>query len=313
VFARVFLLLAQFGPSEKNDPNQDNGGGGGTTNRGEAIWAAARPSETAIDASMDNFVKDVVGGQDGQRLDIDNQTLGAPMQNTSSAETAMVGPVSVEAVRQLFKNYDFDDSGEISFEELKDMLVKMHESSEGKSLTPEQAEFDSTLVMKTLDSDGGGLIGQGNRTPIATCCLCWYCREDRVLLLFAHPVFSFFSFFGCSPGTTTAEFVQWIMAGLRLPQAIRHASAHGCSEGSRLQIFLCSVETLALRLMEEEQNVFAKKSSSILTSSPSPSLFKPMESSASVTTGSGETKQKESSEKMKRKKSLRRKGTAVMM
>ena len=62
------------------------------------------------------------------------------------------------------------------------------------------------------------------------------------------------------------------------------------------------METLALRLMEEEQNVFAKKSSSILTSSPSPSLFKPMESSASVTTGSGaETKQKESSEKMKRK------------
>ena len=200
MFARVFLLSAQFGPSEKNDPNQDNGGGSGTTNRGETIWAAARPSETAIDASMDNFVKDVVGGQDGQRLDIDNQTLGAPMQNTSSAETAMVGPVSVEAVRQLFKNYDFDDSGEISFEELKDMLVKMHESSEGKSLTPEQAEFDSTLVMKTLDSDGGGLIGQGNRTPIATYCLCWYCREDRVVVV-AHPVFFLFSFFGCSPGT----------------------------------------------------------------------------------------------------------------
>jgi Ca2+-binding EF-hand superfamily protein len=195
VFSRVFLLLAQFGPSEKNDPNQDNGGGGGTTNRGEAIWAAARPSETAIDASMDNFVKDVVGGQDGQRLDIDNQTLGAPMQNTSSAETTMVGPVSVEAVRQLFKNYDFDDSGEISFEELKDMLVKMHESSEGKSLTPEQAEFDSTLVMKTLDSDGGGLIGQGKRkTPIATCCLCWYCREDRVLLLLLTLFFFFFLF-----------------------------------------------------------------------------------------------------------------------
>jgi hypothetical protein len=110
----------------------------------------------------------------------------------------MVGPVSVEAVRQLFKNYDFDDSGEISFEELKDMLVKMHESSEGKSLTPEQAEFDSTLVMKTLDSDGGGLIGQGKRkTPIATCCLCWYCREDRMLLLL---LTLFFFFFGCSPG-----------------------------------------------------------------------------------------------------------------
>ena len=200
MFSRVFLLLAQFGPSEKNDPNQDNGGGGGTTNRGEAIWAAARPSETAIDASMDNFVKDVVGGQDGQRLDIDNQTLGAPMQNTSSAETTMVGPVSVEAVRQLFKNYDFDDSGEISFEELKDMLVKMHESSEGKSLTPEQAEFDSTLVMKTLDSDGGGLIGQGKRkTPIATCCLCWYCREDRVLLLLLTLFFFFFFFFWLFP------------------------------------------------------------------------------------------------------------------
>ena len=137
---------------------------------------------------------------------------------------------------------------------------------------------------------------------------------ERIGLLLLLTLFFFFFLFLAVPlAPTTAEFVQWIMAGLRLPQAIRHASAHGCSEGSRLQIFLCSVETLALRLMEEEQNVFAKKSSSILTSSPSPSLFKPMESSASVTTGSGETKQKESSEKMKRKKSLRRKGTAVMM
>ena len=131
---------------------------------------------------------------------------------------------------------------------------------------------------------------------IVCCCCCSPC----------------FFLFGCLAGTPTAEFVQWIMAGLRLPQAIRHASAHGCSEGSRLQVFLCSVETLALRLMEEEQNVFAKKSSSILTSSPSPLLFKPTES-LSTATVSGETKQKESSEKMKRKNSLRRKGTARML
>ena len=56
-------------------------------NRGEAIWAASRPSETALDASMDNFVKDVVasGGQDGARLGIDNTALGTPMKNTAKS------------------------------------------------------------------------------------------------------------------------------------------------------------------------------------------------------------------------------------
>ena len=47
------------------------------------------------------------------------------------------------------------------------------------------------------------------------------------------------------------EFVDWVMAGLRVPKALRDASAQSDERGSRLQTFLSSVETLARELEED--------------------------------------------------------------
>ena len=45
-----------------------------------------------------------------------------------------------------------------------------------------------------------------------------------------------------------SEFVDWVLAGLSVPKAIRDASMAGTDSNSRLHIFLHSVETLANEL-----------------------------------------------------------------
>ena len=50
------------------------------------------------------------------------------------------------------------------------------------------------------------------------------------------------------------EFVDWVMAGLRVPKAIRDASAANDDRGKRLQNFLHSVETLAHEMDDEDDD-----------------------------------------------------------
>ena len=48
----------------------------------------------------------------------------------------------------------------IVLEELRDMISEMHTLAEGEPMSNEDAQTDAELVMKTLDADNSGLLGE---------------------------------------------------------------------------------------------------------------------------------------------------------
>ena len=231
----ISTISQKFGSPTSNASNSSSSK---NKNQGTKFWEqeVSKPSESDITATMDNYVNEVVtGGQSGEMLKINNNqeeknqdaeqksggSGGSDGSGGSSGSGGSGGSSAknkkqqsklpnAKAVRKLFQDYDFDESGEIDLEELRDMISEMHTLAEGESMPPEEAEADANLVMKTLDVDNTGLLG-----------------ED--------------------------EFVEWIMAGLRVPKGLRDASGRKDERGRRLQNFLSSVETLANEMDEEEE------------------------------------------------------------
>jgi len=149
----IATISAKFGTN-------DTGGSGSSNSRnkgsdGEKFWAKQKTNESDTEAVMDNYVNDVVSGQKEQASDKVIQ-----MDTTKKKKIKKVKIPSSKAVRKLFKDYDFDESGMIDLEELRDMISEMHTLAEGEPMSNEDAQTDAELVMKTLDADNSGLLGE---------------------------------------------------------------------------------------------------------------------------------------------------------
>ena len=120
----ISTISAKFGSGDvSSSPNKKS-------TQGSDFWESQKASEKDLDSTMDNYVSDVVtgGGTGVMAGSVTAKGEVAKLSPAAAAAAAASKPTKLprpEAVHKLFKDYDFDESGEIDLEELRDMISEV--------------------------------------------------------------------------------------------------------------------------------------------------------------------------------------------